>query len=212
MQIRYGFVDVVQDGPPMARVRFPEEDNFVTAFLPVLFLHTLETLDYDNVVEKQHVCCIMDSTNEDGVIIGGTYGVKDTMPDGAAKGIIMRLFKDGALFKYDVNASSFSFVSGKTSITATKDNLIDCKVDKAEVQLTPSAVDAKFNATEVKLTDNGVTVKSASGSLKDILSNIITKIEALTVTSSPTGGPTSVPVNVADFTAIGLTINQVFEA
>lgn len=56
-----------------------------------------------------------------------------------------------------------------------------------------------------------ITIQNATTSVKTIFSDILTAIKAITVTSSPSGGPTSPPINSAAFTAIEQKVEQLFD-
>jgi len=70
-------------------------------------------------------------------------------------------------------------------------------------------LDLKISGTELKMTENGWTIKTSSESLKAIISDLIDKIMALTVTTPV--GPSGVPINVADFAAIKTRLPNLFE-
>lgn len=67
----------------------------------------------------------------------------------------------------------------------------------------------KTSTVELILGPAGPTLKKGSESLKTILADLITQLEALTVTTAM--GPSSVPINVTAITAIKTRINAFFE-
>jgi phage baseplate assembly protein gpV len=70
--------------------------------------------------------------------------------------------------------------------------------------------DLKLEDTELVITRDGYTIKRSSESLKKLLSDMLDKIIAITVPTPV--GPSGVPNNASDFTAIKTRLDDLFEA
>jgi phage baseplate assembly protein gpV len=71
----------------------------------------------------------------------------------------------------------------------------------------------KNGTTEFVFNKNtGFKLKKGSEDLAKLINDTLDGIIALTVTASPTGGPTSAPINLATFTAIKLRVTAFFGA
>lgn len=68
----------------------------------------------------------------------------------------------------------------------------------------------KTDTTELKISENGPTLKKGGESLKEILIDLLTQI--MSETHNTGVGPTSPPINLAEYTAIKDRISAFFEA
>ncbi len=74
-------------------------------------------------------------------------------------------------------------------------------------------LEVKVGGTELKLTQSGgFTVKKGGETLKALLTDILTQLQAETHISSGPGSPTSVPVNAAAYAAISARVALFFES
>jgi hypothetical protein len=82
--------------------------------------------------------------------------------------------------------------------------------ESAFVSLVSSVGEVRLTAgqTTVISTDAGLRIERAGQDLGSVLSDLIAAIKAITVSSSPSGGPTSTPLNAPAFDAISGRINQ----
>lgn len=69
----------------------------------------------------------------------------------------------------------------------------------------------QWNETMVKVSEDKVKIANAVTTLNTLLQDLITQLEALTVICAAPGNPSSVPVNVAAFTAIATQLGGLLE-
>ena len=92
-------------------------------------------------------------------------------------------------------------VNGPSMLTLIKcSNLLNVKIlmGNTRVSVTDGEVSVDINGSHLTVNDK-LSYSNGSGSLKTVMDNILTHIQALTVSTGT--GPSSVPVNVADFAA-----------
>lgn len=110
---------VKQQDLSMARVRvvFPELDQMMTYWLPIVVQKTQNDKAYWIPDIGEQVICMMDPHYEAGVVLGAIYSQSDPTPVASANKFHLG-FKDGAAFEYDraAHVLSMSFADG-TSIT-----------------------------------------------------------------------------------------------
>jgi len=82
------------------RVAFPDRDQMLSYWLPVLFLKTQNDKSYWIPDIGEQVVCLMDEHDEAGTVLGAIYSSADTPPVQSADKYHMS-FKDGASVEYD---------------------------------------------------------------------------------------------------------------
>jgi len=108
---------VRQQDPQGARVRvaFPDRDQMLSYWLPILFPKTQNDKSYWIPDIDEQVVCLMDEHDEAGAVLGAIYSSADTAPVQSADKCHMS-FKDGASIEYDraAHALAVSLPNGAT--------------------------------------------------------------------------------------------------
>ncbi len=128
-QFEVGLVSAVQLAPiPRVRVQFPDRQNLISYWLPMLALNSQNNKDFAMPDVGEQVACLMDEKFRNGIVLGAFFQGVDQPPagmtldkrhttfkDGAtleydrALHVLTHLAQDGALFKYDAEAHALSF-------------------------------------------------------------------------------------------------------
>jgi phage baseplate assembly protein V len=82
------------------RVAFPDRDQMLSYWLPVLFPKTQSDKIYWLPDVGEQVVCLMDERDEAGAVIGAIYSSAD-LPPAASADKYRVTFKDGAIIEYD---------------------------------------------------------------------------------------------------------------
>jgi phage baseplate assembly protein V len=102
------------------RVAFPDRDQLLSYWLPIVFTKTQNDKGYWVPDIGEQVVCLMDEHDEAGAVLGAIYSSADTPPVQSADKYHMS-FKDGANVEYDraAHALAVSLPNGATmSISA----------------------------------------------------------------------------------------------
>jgi phage baseplate assembly protein gpV len=93
---------VQQQDPAHAKVRvvFPDYDEMISWWLPVVFAKTQDDKVYWIPDIGEQVVCLMDLRDEAGAVLGAIYSSADVPPVNSADKFHVA-FKDGARFDYD---------------------------------------------------------------------------------------------------------------
>ena len=93
---------VQQQDPAHAKVRvvFPDYDEMISWWLPVVFAKTQDDKVYWIPDIGEQVVCLMDLRDEAGAVLGAIYSSADVPPVNSADKFHIA-FKDGARFDYD---------------------------------------------------------------------------------------------------------------
>lgn len=101
--VREGIVSAVNPQAHSARVTFPDKDDVVSDWLPVLCLFGMENKSYALPDVGESVICLF-ASNDDlsgtGFIIGSRYDDKNT-PKANSQDICRLDFKDGTFIQFD---------------------------------------------------------------------------------------------------------------
>lgn len=128
---RFGYVSEYDPARHMAKVIFPELDDLVSTWLPVLIPNSLENHDELHLDVNEHVYCLMQGQGcESGIIIGAIYDDTNKPPVGDIE-IRSITFKDGTRVSYDRDAHLMK-------IECTGDIEIEAK---GHVKITGSRID-----------------------------------------------------------------------
>ena len=129
--IRYGYVSDYDAKRHMARVIFPDKENLVSNWLPLLIANSLKNHDEFHVDINEHVACLMSGNGiENGVILGAIYDDTNKPPKGN-QDIRITTFEDGTSIAYNRAKHALS-IDCKGSITITA---------KGSMKLTASRID-----------------------------------------------------------------------
>ncbi len=112
---RIAIVAAVDVEKASARVRFPDLDEMLSFWLPVLQTRTRGDTMYWLPEEGEQVVVMMDPWMESGVILGCIYSTVDVPPESGGD-VRQVKFKDGTSITYDRSAHSLVIdVAGATS-------------------------------------------------------------------------------------------------
>lgn len=113
---------VAEARPGFARVRFPDIDNLVSAWLPLVVRKSLKDKECLTLDAGEHVACVMDKYFESGCVLGAIYSDADTPPVDSADKLHFRFF-DGGTFEYDRASGMLTIVAkGRVNVTAPEIN------------------------------------------------------------------------------------------
>ena len=152
---RVGIVQQQDTARARVRVIFPDYDEIVSWWLPILFPKTQNDKAYWIPDVGEQVVCLMDMRDEDGAVLGAIYSSADTAPADSADKFHLG-FKDGASVEYDRAAQ-----------------VLDLKFqDNAEIKY-----DAGSHALTVRLPNGATFDLTASGAQVtiDASGNVIVK-------------------------------------
>ena len=98
---RFGYVSDYDPKRHMARIRFPDKDNLVSAWLPVAVPNSIRNKDEIHLDIGEHVYCnMMGNGLEVGVVLGSIYDDKNKPPLGDPDTRKVT-FNDGTEISYD---------------------------------------------------------------------------------------------------------------
>nr|BDD45780.1 hypothetical protein 2 [bacterium] len=153
--------------PKTARVRvtFPDLDNMVSGWLPVIMSFTLDDKDYRLPVKNSLVTCIMDENFEDGRVIGSIYSEADPPPVEDANKFV-KLFADGTKIEYDKSEHKLTAdIKGSAEIIAETEIVLTCPAINmtGDVSITGNiSITGALEATENITSDADVIAGSIS--------------------------------------------------
>src|ERR1700688_3954033 len=97
---RVGIVQAQDTARAKVRVVFPDYDEMISWWLPVVFFKTQNDKAYWIPDIGEQVVCLMDLRDEAGAVLGAIYSDADTPPVNSADKFHLG-FKDGASVDYD---------------------------------------------------------------------------------------------------------------
>jgi len=83
------------------RVTFPDRNQMMSWWLPIIRQGTQNDKDYWIPDVGEQVICLMDEHDEDGAVFGSIFSQADATPNGANADTLVLCTKDGAVFSYD---------------------------------------------------------------------------------------------------------------
>jgi phage baseplate assembly protein gpV len=133
---RVGIVQAQDPAHAKVRVVFPDYDEMISWWLPVVFAKTQNDKLYWIPDIGEQVVCLMDLRDEAGAVLGAIYSSADTPPVDSADKFHLA-FRDGAHFDYDRVAHLLDlFFQDTTELKYdARVHLLDLKFpDQAELQ------------------------------------------------------------------------------
>jgi phage baseplate assembly protein V len=98
---RAGYVTAYDPKRHMARVRFPDKDNLVSAWIPVIVPNTKKNKDEFHLDIDEHVACVMLGNGlEKGFVLGSFWDDKNRPPWGVQDARCTE-FEDGTIVEYN---------------------------------------------------------------------------------------------------------------
>lgn len=112
---RVGLVRQQDSQRARVRVAFPDRDQMLSYWLPVIAFKTQDDKGYWMPDLGEQVVCLMDEHDEAGAVLGAIYSAADVPPVQSADKYHVS-FKDGASFEYDraAHALAVSLPGGST--------------------------------------------------------------------------------------------------
>ena len=158
--LRFGIVQAQDASLGRLRVTFNEFDHLLSYWLPVVVPKTQNDKAYWLPDIGEQVVCLMDSRDEDGVVIGAIYSQVDATPVQSSDKWHVG-FKDGSTFEYDRSAhvlsltfsdnATLKYDAGAHALSSTFSDQAMIKYDASEhiMSITPSdGTVIKYDATE----------------------------------------------------------------
>lgn len=118
--IRFGFISEIEPSTGRVRVKFPEDENFVTAPLPVIFPATTGDEYFILPDVNTQVAVMLDGHAEDGVVLGAVYNSNKKPSQGAADKMYIK-FKDGTTMVYDRAAHKYTITMDTVTYEISRD-------------------------------------------------------------------------------------------
>lgn len=104
--------------PGFAQVRFPDLDDMVSAWLPLVVKKTLKDKECYSLDIGEQVACVLDENFESGVVLGAVYSDADAPPVESTDKLRFQFF-DGGSFEYDRSSGTLSIVTmGPVNVTS----------------------------------------------------------------------------------------------
>ncbi len=178
---RVGIVQAQDPAHAKVRVVFPDYDEMISWWLPIVFFKTQNDKAYWIPDIGEQVVCLMDLRDEAGAVLGAIYSSADVPPVNSADKFHLA-FKDGAYFDYDRVAHLLDlFFQDTTEIKYdARAHLLDLKFqDQAELTYdgsqhvlsvslpTGAAFNLTANGAQIQI-DSGGNVNIKSGGLVQI--------------------------------------------
>jgi len=95
-----GIISNIDEKTARVRVKFPDLDNMLSGWIPVIYSFTSKDKAYFIPSLNEQVACIMDENLEDGCVIGSLYSDQDKPPVGDKNKFHIE-FEDGTFLEYD---------------------------------------------------------------------------------------------------------------
>jgi phage baseplate assembly protein gpV len=165
---RVGIVQAQDPAHAKVRVVFPDCDEMISWWLPVVFFKTQNDKAYWIPDIGEQVVCLMDLRDEAGAVLGAIYSSADVPPVNSADKFHLA-FKDGAHFDYDRVAHILDLVFQDTTEIKydARAHLLDVKFqDQAELKYDGSQHALSISlptGTGFSLTANGAQIQIDSG-------------------------------------------------
>jgi phage baseplate assembly protein V len=136
--LKFGLVDAVDEQRMRVRVRLPDLDNLVTAWLPVLTRKSLRDKDYWLPDIEEHVAVLLDANGDDGVVLGALFSQADPPPV-TSRDKWHKRFSDGAEFEYDRSSHTLAVRGGVRQVIVEAGDSILLKAGTKVTIDTPNA-------------------------------------------------------------------------
>jgi phage baseplate assembly protein gpV len=177
---RVGIVQQQDTAQAKVRVVFPDYDEMISWWLPIIFFKTQDDKAYWIPDIGEQVVCLMDLRDEAGAVLGAIYSEADVPPVNSADKFVLA-FKDGASFDYDRAAHVLNLLFQDTTeltynaeshlLNLTFQDQAELIYDGTEHVLTVSLPQgAMFNVTangaEIQIDSSGNVIIHAAGQVR----------------------------------------------
>lgn len=141
-----------------AKIRFPDIDDLLTQWLPVVHSKTQDDKQFWTLDIGEQVKCLMDDRLEDGCILGAIYSEVDIPPtdDVDEYGVT---FKDGGWFSYNRRTGLFTALIMGDAVIEVGANLHAKVTGSADVDIGQN-LSAKVGGTSLVDSAGNVTLKA----------------------------------------------------
>jgi len=155
---RVGTVSAQDTARAKVRVTFPDRDQLVSYWLPVLVTKAQHDKFYDMPDIGEQVVCLMDLRDEAGCVLGAIYSSADTPPVNSPDKwhvtfkdtavleydrnlhVLKHVAQDNALFKYDSVAHAMTFQLPNGAIATVTANGAEIQIDASgNVNISPGS-------------------------------------------------------------------------
>lgn len=140
-ELRFGIVDQVDYGKGLVRVRFIEDDDLLSPWMPVIQAKTMGDKFAVFPDEGEHVACTMTDNGDTGVVMGAIYS-KSVTPDGSAKDKSRVKFSDGTTVEYDLEAHRLTVKIEETEFKISTDGYTVKTADESLKTVLSDLIDA----------------------------------------------------------------------
>jgi phage baseplate assembly protein gpV len=177
---RVGIVQAQDAARAKVRVVFPDYDEVISWWLPVIFAKTQNDKAYWIPDIGEQVVCLMDLRDEAGAVLGAIYSDADPPPENSADKFHLG-FKDGASFDYDrvAHVLDLLFQDSTELRYDARVHLLDLKfADQAELRYDGSehvlsvslpngaAFNLTANGAKIQIDSSGNVVIISAGQVK----------------------------------------------
>lgn len=124
--LKFGVVTATDPTTCRVRVQYKDNESVESYWLAVAQRKTFGDRDYHMPDVGEHVACLIDAHNEEGVVLGAIYSAADPAPV-ADQDKRHLAFKDGAVFEYDREAHRLTVTmpDGQARISIGKEGYVE---------------------------------------------------------------------------------------
>ena len=193
--LRFGYVSDYNPDKHQARVVFPDKDNLVSDWLPVIVHNSLMNHDALHLDINEHVACLMSGNGlESGIILGAFYDNSNTCPENSHDKRAV-IFADGTRITYDRDAHELAInCVGKITIEAAENVEIKA-ADSVSIEANGSSISCGSSGQTLKMvssgmifthTDNELNIEAGSDIRIKANNNITLESSTYTITGERT--------------------------
>jgi phage baseplate assembly protein V len=133
--LKFGVVTQTDPATCRVRVRYKDNEGIESYWLAVAQRKTLQDHDYHMPDVGEHVACLIDAHNEEGVVLGAIYSAADATPvQNQDKRHLA--FKDGATFEYDRSKHKLTAKLPEGTAEITVDKKLVLKLPDGQARIT----------------------------------------------------------------------------
>ena len=154
--LKFGKITEIDTEKALCRVEFEDHDGMSSYWIPVLKSKTLKDKSYWMPDEGEHVACLMDKNNEEGIILGAIYSETDTPPVNSQDKCHVK-FEDGTTIEYDRKENQLNIdIKGKALIKTSDTHRTEAEKDST----VKSSTKVKITAPLVEIAAGGISFTS----------------------------------------------------
>jgi len=138
---RVGLVEAQDVANCRVRVRFPDRNQLVSWWLPIVVPKTQNDKFYVLPDLGEQVVCALDAHDEDGAVLGCIYSSADPTPQSMTADKWHVTMKDGAIFEYDRSSHTLA-------VTVPSNGTINITVNGGSLNLSAPNGNITFKTNE----------------------------------------------------------------